>query len=428
MKWDYLMISTCKGEDMMWKKYGRRSCLVGVLILLFLCIGCSNRSTIATERGNDWPTLSSGGTEVVGTEADDTEQIETETEDKSQISLLMVGDVLLHDGVEESCKKADGIYDFHSLFSEIKDTVSQTDLALVNQEVILGGEELGISGYPNFNAPYEVGDALVDTGFNVILHGTNHALDKGGAGITNCLNYWKTHHPDTTVLGINDSQEAQDNIYVYEQAGIRIAILNYTYGTNGIPLPADMPYAVNYMDKERIENDLKKANELADFVIVCPHWGTEYLLTIDSDQQYWTDLFIKNGVDLVIGTHPHVIEPVKWVTDSATGNKMLVYDSLGNYISWTAQTGDGVSNRMVGGMAQVTIGRDATGNAVVVDYGVRAIVCHLTNNPKQVTGYFLSDYTEELASQNAILAQDPAFSKQYCVDLCNQVWGENNWK
>ena len=161
--------------------------------MLFRSIGCSNRSTIATERGNDWPTLSSGGTEVVGTEADDTEQIETETEDKSQISLLMVGDVLLHDGVEESCKKADGIYDFHSLFSEIKDTVSQTDLALVNQEVILGGEELGISGYPNFNAPYEVGDALVDTGFNVILHGTNHALDKGGAGITNCLNYWKTH-------------------------------------------------------------------------------------------------------------------------------------------------------------------------------------------------------------------------------------------
>lgn len=415
---------------MMWKKYGRRSCLVGVLILLFFCIGCSNRSTIATEHGNNWPTLSSSGTENLDSEIEVTEPNGdgTETEDKSEISLVMVGDVLLHEGVEASCKKTDNTYDFHPLFSQIKDTVSQADLALVNQEVILGGEELGISGYPNFNGPYEVGDALVDTGFNVILHGTNHALDKGGAGITNCLNYWKTHHPDTAVLGINDSQESQDNIYVYEQAGMRIAILNYTYGTNGIPLPSDMPYAVNYLDKERIENDLKKANELADFVIVCPHWGTEYLLTVDKDQQYWTDLFIKNGVDLVIGTHPHVIEPVKWVTDTATGNKMLVYDSLGNYISWTAQTGEGVSNRMVGGMAQVTIGKDADGKVGITDYGVRPIVCHLTDNPKQVTGYFLSDYTEELASQNAILSQDPAFSKQYCVDLCNQVWGENNWK
>lgn len=415
---------------MMWKRYGRRSCLAGVLILLLFSIGCSDRSTIATEHGNNWPTISSGGTESTAKEVDGTEAEGdgTKTEDKAEISLVMVGDVLLHDDVEASCKSADGSYDFHSLFSQVKVAVSEADLALVNQEVILGGEELGISGYPNFNAPYEVGDALVDTGFNVILHGTNHALDKGGAGITNCLNYWKTHHPDTAILGINDSQASQDQIYVCEQSGMRIAILNYTYGTNGIPLPADMPYAVNYLNKERIESDLKRANELADFVIVCPHWGTEYLLTVDSDQQYWTNLFIQNGVDLVIGTHPHVIEPVKWVSDTATGNKMLVYDSLGNFISWTAQTGAGVSNRMVGGMAQVTIGRDAEGNVGITDYGVRAIVCHLADNPKQVTGYFLADYTEALASQNAILSQDSAFSKQYCVDLCNQVWGENNWK
>ena len=123
-----------------------------------------------------------------------------------------------------------GNYDFSAVFAQMKEEIQAADLALVNQEVILGGAQLGVSGYPAFNAPYELGDALADTGFDVILHATNHALDKGKKGILNCLSFWQENYPDIAVLGIHDSQEAQQEIYVYEQQGIRIAILNYTYG------------------------------------------------------------------------------------------------------------------------------------------------------------------------------------------------------
>ena len=336
-----------------------------------------------------------------------------------KVTLVMVGDILLHTPVAESGLQADGSYNFDALFSNVKEEITSADLALVNEEVIIGGEELGISGYPSFNAPYELGDALVNAGFDVVLHATNHALDQGKKGIKNCLSFWENKHPKMAVLGINGSKEAQDNaIYLYEQNGIRIAILNYTYGTNGIALPSDMPYAVNLLEKEKVITDIARAKEQADFVVVCPHWGIEYQLEPSVEQEYWTQIFAENGVDLVIGTHPHVIEPIEWVDD------MLVYYSLGNFVNWTASEGDGITNRMVGGMAEITVGKDENGEVFILDYGVEPLVCHLTEGTNGVTTYLLSDYTEEMAKENAIIKQDEAFSKEYCENLCEEVWGE----
>ena len=261
-----------------------------------------------------------------------------------EITLVMVGDILLHTPVAESGKKEDGSYDFGAVFSEMREEISSADLALVNQEVILGGEELGVSGYPAFNAPYELGDALVEAGFDVVLHATNHALDKGKKGIVNCLAFWQKEYPDIAVLGIHGSEAEQEEIYVYEQDGIRLAILNYTYGTNGIALPQDMPYAVDLLERERVKADLQRAQEVADFVVVCPHWGTEYVLEETAEQEQWAAFFADNGADLILGTHPHVIEPVEWE------GAALVYYSLGNFVNWTSGTGEGVANRMVGGM------------------------------------------------------------------------------
>lgn len=251
--------------------------------------------------------------EPVGGRPGDTGQERAESAGEPEITLVMVGDILLHTPVAESGLVEDGNYDFSAVFAQMKEEIQAADLALVNQEVILGGAQLGVSGYPAFNAPYELGDALADTGFDVILHATNHALDKGKKGILNCLSFWQENYPDIAVLGIHDSQEAQQEIYVYEQQGIRIAILNYTYGTNGIPLPGDMPYAVDLLDRERVAEDLRRAGELADFVVVCPHWGTEYTLSATREQEEWAALFAENGADLILGTHPHVIEPVGWV-------------------------------------------------------------------------------------------------------------------
>ncbi|WP_051554971.1 CapA family protein [Lachnospira multipara] len=353
---------------------------------------------------------------------------ETQTEADAEIDLIMVGDILLHTPIEEYSKQADGTYDYSAIFTNQKEDISDADLSLVNQEVIIGGEDLGISGYPAFNCSYNLANNLESTGFNVILHATNHALDKGKKGVVNCLNNWKTNHPNMTVLGINDSKEASDNIYVYEKDGMKIAILNYTYGTNGIPLPSDMPYAVNMLEEDKVVADIAKAKEISDFVVVCPHWGTEYLLGTDSMQKKWTKIFMDNGVDLVIGTHPHVIEPIEMLTDETTGHQMLVYYSLGNFVNWTSSTGSGISDRMLGGMAKVKLGRDDNGNVVIKDYGVKAIVSHVTSKLNGITVYNLSDYTDELAKENEIIKQDSNFSKEYLVNLANKVWGENNWE
>ena len=346
---------------------------------------------------------------------------------KPSVTLTMAGDILLHTRIHDCSVQEDGSYNYDAIFSNLQEEISSADIALVNQEVLIGGKELGISGYPSFNAPYELGDALVDAGFDVVLHATNHALDKGKKGLLNTIAFWGEQYPEVAVLGIHDSVEDQEELFVVEMNGIRIAILNYTYGTNGISMPKDMPYAVDMLLEDAVMEDLERAEELADFVIVCPHWGTEYRLTPDKSQKKWTEIFLEHGVDLVLGTHPHVIEPIEWMTNTETGEQMLVYYSLGNFVNWTSGTGDGTANRMVGGLADVSIELDEQGKAYIAEYGVKAVVCHVENRTNGITVYPLSEYTEEMAQKNAIRCQDEEFSKEYCVELCNEIWN-GLWK
>lgn len=362
------------------------------------------------------------------TEKETETETETPTEEETfrqpEITLMMVGDILLHDRVEQCAVQDDGTYNYDAIFENVLDDIQGADLAIVNQEVIIGGQDLGVSGYPNFNAPFEMSGALVKAGFDVVCHGTNHALDKGKKGLLSCINHWKETYPQMAVLGINETKEEQDEIYIYEQNGIKVAILNYTYGTNGIPLPGDMPFAVDLLDEDKVIVDIQKAEQMADFTVVCPHWGTEYVLEQTAEQERWAKLFLENGVDLVIGTHPHVIEPVEMLVDDSTGNKMLVYYSIGNFVNWTGESGKGKANRMVGGMAKVTIGLDEGGNAMITDYGITAVVSHVSYGVNGVYTMRLSDYTDELSLQSEIVNQDASFSKEYCVELCNKVWGD----
>ena len=420
-----------------------KTILTKVLIASVLLAGCGNVETVdadvsqiagngevkATEGSELDVTDSAGAQTAAGSVAgpiDEGEEVFYKTaqlDDSNELHLIMVGDILLHTPVENAAyDENSGTYDFHFIFEETKDLISEADVALVNQEVIIGGEELEISGYPSFNAPYAIGDALYDTGFDVVCHATNHCLDKGKRGILNTISFWDENYPDMDYLGINDSQADQDTIFYLEENGMRIAILNYTYGTNGIAIPSDMPYAVDMLEKDSVISDLQEAEENADFTIVCPHWGTEYLLETSKEQEYWSEIFEQNGADLVIGTHPHVIEPVE-MRDSG----MLVYYSLGNFVNWTSGTGTGVANRMVGGMADVTLAKDASGKVYIKDYGITALVCHVTSQKEGVVVYPLSDYSEDLGLTNEIRSQDSSFSYSYCVELCNTVWG-NSWE
>ena len=170
-------------------------------------------------------------------------------------------------------------------------------------------------------------------------------------------------------------------------------------------------------------SDIQKAHELSDFVIVCPHWGTEYKFTTDSYQQKWTKIFLENDVDLVIGAHPHVIEPIEMVTDENDGDQMLVYYSLGNFVNGTESTTGTLADRMVGGIAEVNIGYTSDGSVGITSYDVTPIICHMGYGT-DYTVYYLDDYTEELAAQNRILDQDPTFSLDYCKQLVQNVWGK----
>lgn len=337
----------------------------------------------------------------------------------SDATILMAGDVLLHKRVSDSGQYSDGTWNYDHFFANVSEDIAGADLAIVNQEVILGGRDLGLSGYPAFNGAFEVGDAEAKAGFDLILHGTNHALDKGKKGIVNCLKFWRTDHPEIGVVGINDSQQAQDKIYVTEKNGIRIAVLNYTYGTNGIKTPDGMPYAVNYLEEGRVKADLKKAQALADFTVVCPHWGTEDSHTVSAMQKKWTKIFSDGGAGLVIGTHPHVIQPVQWYTGD-DGHRMLVFYSIGNFINYTSGTGSKDTDRMCGEMAKVTVTRKADGKVMITDYSTVPLVTQAAEGAGKITTYRFSDYTPALASRNGIIRQDSAFS----YDACKKIFAE----
>lgn len=365
---------------------------------------------------------------VGGNTQNDTKQ-ETNTDEvvkpePDSMQIVMVGDMLMHDKIIETGKKEDGTYNYDHLFANVAEFISAADLAIANQEVITAGPRYGYTGYPSFNSPYQLADAEAKAGFDVLLLASNHTLDKTKNGVLNCMEYLDTNLPDLGYVGINHSQEEQDNhIYTFEANGIKVAILNYTYGTNGIPLPADMPYIVNLLDEAKVRSDIRKAEEIADFTIVCPHWGTELKLDVDSNQKKWANIFVEEGADLVLGAHPHVIEPIEWVTHE-NGNEMLVYYSLGNFVNGTKSTGHGVTTRMIGGIANVTIQRnEETGKVEIAEYGAEEIVCH-QGEKTDFTVYFLKDYTEEMASKNLIVKQDPEFSKALCESIFAQVWGE----
>jgi len=344
-------------------------------------------------------------------------------EELDTLQIVMVGDMLMHEPILKSGLQEDGTYNFDHLFANVKDTIEEADLAIANQETIMGGPAFGYTGYPCFNTPYALADAESKAGFDVLLFATNHAMDKGLRAVYNCMDYLDENHPEMAYLGINRSQKDQnENIYVYEKNGMKVAILNYTYGTNGISLPSDRPYLVNLLKEQKIRSDIQKAEEIADFTIVCPHWGTEYNLGTSKAQEKWAKIFLEEGVDLVIGAHPHVIEPVKWLI-SEDGHEMLVYYSLGNFVNGTSSTGHGVTNRMVGGIADVTLKRNESGVVEIANYDAIEIVCHMGKGA-DYTVYYMEDYTEEMASENLIRKQDSEFSKALCESVFTQVWGE----
>ena len=277
---------------------------------------------------------------VIDNSNNDNENNITEEDKSYSIDLLMVGDVLIHDRLYTSMKTSDG-YDFRPALTYIKDIVKDYDLAYYNQETILGGSEIGLSSYPSFNSPYEVGDAMIDAGFNLVSLATNHTLDRGEKAITNSINYWNGKN-DVLTAGSYLSSEDRNKINIREVNNITYTMLNYTYGTNGIKVPSGKDYFVNvwpcngsnpsydseYQEYKRIvKEDVERVRDKVDLLIVAMHWGVEYTHTPTAYQIDMANYLESLGVNIIIGTHPHVVMPVTFINDT------LVIYSLGNFLS-----------------------------------------------------------------------------------------------
>lgn len=256
------------------------------------------------------------------------EQVEDVVEEpkRHEMSLVMVGDALIHDSIYKDASLGDGNYDFMSMFTDVGEIIKDYDLKYYNQETIIGGKNLGLSNYPLFNSPDEIGSDLVKTGFNMVSLANNHSLDKGEVGLNYSINFWNSLEGVITA-GSYASWEDRNEIKIHEVNGIKFAFLSYTTGTNGLSIPSGKEYLVNVYDEDKVKEDIEKIKDDVDLIIVAMHWGSEYTHTPTKEEKEIAKYLSSLGVNLIIGCHPHVIQPVDYVGDT------LVIYSLGNFIS-----------------------------------------------------------------------------------------------
>lgn len=270
--------------------------------------------------------------------------------------LLFAGDAMMHEAQINASRTKDGSHDFYSCFEDIRPYVEQADYAVVNFEASLGGKPY--RGYPCFSAPDEYPKALADAGFDFFLLANNHILDRRDKGLHRTITQLDSLGIPHT--GIYHDAAARDSLVpaIVNVRDFKIGLLNYTYGTNGITVQGDA--VVDYIDPKKIETDIQAArNAGAELVAVCIHWGDEYRLLPNATQKSLADRLIVSGADMIIGGHPHVVQPIE-MRNGPTGKPVLLVYSLGNLIS-NMKTAD----TRGGAMVRVRLERDSIGQARV---------------------------------------------------------------
>ena len=300
------------------------------------------------------------------------------TKEETTVSFVVFGDNLIHEPIYQY-----GLYndeDFSFLFENMKEAIENSDIAVINQETPLTDDPARYSGYPRFATPAQVGEAISDAGFDVVTCATNHALDQGMPGIDFTKQFFDTR--DIKCIGIQSADEERYHSYdIIVRNGMRIAMTNYTYGTNGISIPKQNPDAVHLLvDEDKVRDDLEKAKAESDFVVVFAHWGMEYEAEPDDFQKKWTQIFLECGVDVVVGTHPHALQPYEMLRDD-DGHEMLVYYSIGNYISAQSE-----KSCVKGGMAAFNVSLTSDGYRIT-EYGLEPLTITWQEDGKCVVDF-----------------------------------------
>ena len=300
----------------------------------------------------------------------------------TKIAFAVFGDLIAHEPIYRYGLQNDGSFDY--LFENVQQFIDGSDVAVINQETPLTDDLSMVSDYPRFGTPVNVGWAVVDAGFDVVTCATNHALDRGAEGVmfTKCF----FDNNKVTCLGIQTVDEKEEQPYVViQRKGVRFALFNFTYGTNGIRIPEENPNMVHLFpgeesqdEKQRFQAHIAQAKSEADFVIVFAHWGTEYAQEPDDFQQRWTQVFLESGVDVVVGTHPHVLQPYELLT-ADDGHQMLVYYSIGNFISAQPE-----KRCVKGGIARFTVSLTPAGYQITA-YDLQPLAIEWNPGGKYVT-------------------------------------------
>ena len=256
-------------------------------------------------------------------------------ETDTTFTLTAIGDVMCHNTqYMDAYDSNTGTYDFSYVFDNISSYTKTADICIGNLETSFAGEDRGYSNYPTFNSPDSLADSLKHIGVDVLSTAGNHALDMGFSGLSRTIDV--LDKADISHLGTYKTQEDQDKVLIKYVKGVKIAFINYTYGTNGISVPSDKKFCINLIDKDLIKKHIETAkNQNADIIVACMHWGTEYQTKQNSEQKELADFLFQNGVNVIIGNHPHVIQPMEKRTvtleDGSTRDGFVAY-ALGNFI------------------------------------------------------------------------------------------------
>jgi poly-gamma-glutamate synthesis protein (capsule biosynthesis protein) len=324
------------------------------------------------------------------------------------LTLVATGDNLFHETIIDSSLK-NGVYDFTPVYSEIKNIIESADLAFINQETVMGGAKFSYSGYPAFNTPQSLAKTIADTGFDIVNQANNHAMDMGKTGLIATLDLWDTIE-GITVIG---ARKTGDSARIITKNNIILGFLSYTYGLNGIALPADNPNLVSLINKSKMETEIDALRPLCDFLIVSMHWGDEYKTEPGKTQTDLALFMAEHGVDLIIGHHPHVLQRAQTIT-LEDGRKTFCIYSLGNFVSNQRE-----NERIIGGMLAVTFTKktqeDETKELYISDFGMIPVICHFDRGFINTKVYPLYSYTEELLKNHALKNKDLTMDSFYTI-------------
>lgn len=338
---------------------------------------------------------------------------EPEPEPKT-IKLLAVGDNLIHDGLYIQAREfanGDG-YDFSYSYQNIAERITAATVAMINQETIIDREKPP-SPYPLFNSPPEVGEEMVEIGFDVISIANNHSYDKGESGLRSCLNFWQEQPVE--YVGAYEGQADLDRVRVVEREGIKLGFVAFTEATNGLSISSESDLILVLQKNEDLIKELiEKTRAVADVVIVNAHWGIEYTHIPNDTQRYMAQKLADWGADIIIGNHPHVIQPIEYIT-CEDGREAIVAYSLGNFISMQSY-----GPRMLGGMVELEITK--TGDEIELGVPLfTPVITHYDYGFKNGTVFLAEDYTEEYAKRHGCLQYSPDFGLDYIKKTVNSV-------